>query len=565
MTPDWLLQLIMLAISVLAGSAVFYCLSQECYHWAIWVGFSAVVLLALVIALFLRNEVIKKGQSAASSQTHVENILQMAEPDSLRKEFVGEAEELVNKAESYFKASVNDYEERRLQDAIKNCEKSINTLPSIPAYLNLSAYLTYTSDHKKTEDVFSKGIQLAQKRGDTKSESAFLSNRGSYYGDRGQQDKAMLDFLKAIELDPINPFPHFNLAVDYCHIHLYDMALDELQQFEELNKRVRVRELEGKGTRLHNLRGEIKNGQGLYKEAILEFNKAIQANSKFVAAYNNRGMSYLRQGYFDLSISDFDKTIELDPKFAGGYSNRGDAYAAKGLFDKGISDCNTAIKLNPRHVPAYLIRGRIYGLKELYDRAILDFNKVLEINPREARAYLLRGEANKLKGNDDKALSDFNTAIDINPNYAEAYFRKAKLLLQKNMTDDSLLNYDKAIKINPLYADALIDRGVLYINKDKLDNALADLDKAIKINPNSDKAYNNRGIVYFRQELFDNALSDFNKAIQLNPDYANALFNRGKLLKHIGQSRKSDEDFSKACSLGLTEACGEYEALTKRN
>jgi tetratricopeptide (TPR) repeat protein len=529
-------------------------------NWT-WFGINLIIFAALFL-LFVTTISLQLQDNKPADFNNSETIPPLVTTDSLRKEFTGEAEELVNKAESYLKAATHDYEERRFHDAIKNCQKSIDTLPSISAYLNLSAYLTYTSEHKRTEEVFSEGIQLAQKRGDVKAESLFFSNRGSYYSDRGQKDKAALDFTKATELDPNNSAAHFNLAVYYCETNFYENALKELQQFDKLDEG--LRDLEGKGTRVYNLRGEIKKGQGLDEEAIIEFNKAIQVNPKFAPAYNNRGISYFNQRHLDLSISDFNKTIELDPTFAGAYSNRGASYAAKGILDKGISDCDTAIKLDPRHSPSYFIRGRIYAQKNLYAKAMLDFNKVIEMNPKDEKAYLYRGRVYELKGNDDEALADFKTAIELNPNYSEAYFHKAKTLTQKKLIDDALLNYDKAIEINPLYSDAFINRGALYISKGILENALADLNKAIAINPKSAEAYNNRGIIYFRQEIFDNAFSDFDKAIELKPDYADTFFNRANTFNRIGQSLKAAEDVKKACSLGVVDACKEYETLKRK-
>jgi hypothetical protein len=46
-------------IGILGSGAVWHFISSKQYHVAIWVGFSGLVLLFLVIALYLRNELLK--------------------------------------------------------------------------------------------------------------------------------------------------------------------------------------------------------------------------------------------------------------------------------------------------------------------------------------------------------------------------------------------------------------------------------------------------------------------------------------------------------------------------
>lgn len=63
MTSDWILQILLLLISIIAGGA-WYFISQQQYHRALWSGTSAGIILVLVIALFIRNGLIKKEKKA---------------------------------------------------------------------------------------------------------------------------------------------------------------------------------------------------------------------------------------------------------------------------------------------------------------------------------------------------------------------------------------------------------------------------------------------------------------------------------------------------------------------
>jgi hypothetical protein len=66
MVPGWVLQVLLAAVGIVGGGAVWYFLSQKMFHVALWVGFAGFVVFGLVVALFVRNEIIKNETAPAS-------------------------------------------------------------------------------------------------------------------------------------------------------------------------------------------------------------------------------------------------------------------------------------------------------------------------------------------------------------------------------------------------------------------------------------------------------------------------------------------------------------------
>ena len=58
-------------------------------------------------------------------------------------------------------------------------------------------------------------------------------------------------------------------------------------------------------------------------EAIRDFNKSIELNSKHSSSFNNRGFAKARLEDYRGAISDYDKAIILDDKNMDAYYNRG--------------------------------------------------------------------------------------------------------------------------------------------------------------------------------------------------------------------------------------------------
>ena len=64
-------------------------------------------------------------------------------------------------------------------------------------------------------------------------------------------------------------------------------------------------------------------------------------------AYNNRAVAKERTGDYKDAIADYDKAIEINPKFAEAYYNRGIAKESTGDYKGAIADWGKAIELNP--------------------------------------------------------------------------------------------------------------------------------------------------------------------------------------------------------------------------
>ena len=67
--------------------------------------------------------------------------------------------------------------------------------------------------------------------------------------------------------------------------------------------------------------------QGLYAEAIEDFDKTIQLDPDDAMAYHARGIAYYNLDQAQRAIQDFDVVIQLDPDFTIAYHNRGITYS----------------------------------------------------------------------------------------------------------------------------------------------------------------------------------------------------------------------------------------------
>ena len=109
---------------------------------------------------------------------------------------------------------------------------------------------------------------------------------------------------------------------------------------------------------------------------------------------------------FKEAMSDFDKALEINPNLADSYKYRGGLYGVTKQYDKSVADLSQYLKMYPEDSEQYYNRGlSLLNLNRMQE-AIADFSKTLELNPDFARAYRARGNAYNAIGDTAKGQAD---------------------------------------------------------------------------------------------------------------------------------------------------------------
>ena len=236
-------------------------------------------------------------------------------------------------------------------------------------------------------------------------------------------------------------------------------------------------------------RGEKQSEAGNEKQALQDFETALNLDPGLWKAVHNRGVSKANLGDKQGAIADFDRAISMNSGYANAWYNRGQLKYDQGNYIGAVTDFSRAIDLQPGDAGYYNSRGHAeYRLGQLRE-ALTDYDRAVQLDPNDASALLNRGDAYREQSMYGRAAADYRDAVRLNPKLGRAYLNTAWIMAtcpesQYRDPDRGLAAAQKAIEIDGdkdyRYLDTL---AAAQANAGKFDDAKATIARAISAAP----------------------------------------------------------------------------------
>lgn len=182
-------------------------------------------------------------------------------------------------------------------------------------------------------------------------------------------------------------------------------------------------------------RGLIHEQNKRFAEALADYSKAIELDSRITEAYFSRSSIYAGHPSLDKrdyakAVADLTKILGIDPEDYSARINRALAYESLREYDKAIADYTQLIEGNTDFskngdgkdkclARAHHYRGRAYQwYKQASVKAVADYTEALRLNPQIEMTHYQRGQAYKAMHEYGKATTDFKVALDRDPDNA---------------------------------------------------------------------------------------------------------------------------------------------------
>jgi len=196
------------------------------------------------------------------------------------------------------------------------------------------------------------------------------NNIGNLYSRTGRLDEAIVEFKKALSIDPYFAEAHNNLGIVYRKKGLIKEAMDEL------NKALKIKP---DYTLAHYTLGLAYEELNRLDESIFEYKKVLAIDPDYAEAYNKLGLIYEKKGMLDEAIEEYKKALSINPNLAKVYTNLGTVYDKKGMSDKAIEAHKKALSIMPDLAEAHNNLCATYYYRGIYKLAILHCDKAIEL------------------------------------------------------------------------------------------------------------------------------------------------------------------------------------------
>ncbi|WP_420141736.1 tetratricopeptide repeat protein [Sphingomonas sp.] len=269
--------------------------------------------------------------------------------------------------------------------------------------------------------------------------------------------------------------------------------------------------------------------------------------------YGRRAALFIGQGMRKEALADYSKAIELDPTDVWAWSNRSITRIDDGDLTGARADLAKAETLDPAYVQVFIAQGMLADVEHRPKAAIDAYTKAIELEPDNNYALRRRAEAHAALGDRQHEAADrlalANVMVTADPQSSWAYANRGNVMLYFGRYDDAIKDFDKALALDPKNSAALADRAMTWVWKGDLDAASKDLDAAFGSDPKSASAFRTRGLVAQRKGAWDEAIAAYTSSLDIDPNSDFALAHRADAFRAMGDDDAALSDAAAAIKL----------------
>jgi protein O-mannosyl-transferase len=167
------------------------------------------------------------------------------------------------------------------------------------------------------------------------------NNLGIALFEKGRVDEAVVQYQKALEIEPDYADADYNLGNAFFQQGRLDEAIAQWQK---------VLKIQPDDAQVHNDLGFALFEKGHVDEAVTHYEKALGIKPDYTEAHNNLGIALAQKGRLDEAIAQYQMALQIKPDDAEVHNNLGIAFAQKGRLDETITHYQKALQIKPDYL-----------------------------------------------------------------------------------------------------------------------------------------------------------------------------------------------------------------------
>ncbi len=252
-------------------------------------------------------------------------------------------------------------------------------------------------------------------------------------------------FTHAVEVTDNNYLAYNNLGFDLSNRGEMERAMVNFQKALDINSNY---------DEAHNNLGYALAALGRDQEATNEYIKALSLNPKLTEAHNNLGIALGHLGLSDAGLHEFQVALEENPRHAGAHNNLGVALAMRGQLDEAIAQFRLSIVCQENYLSAHSDLGNALAMKGDLVGATQEYEFCLKIDAKDSQVHNNLGNVLAQQGKLEEAVAQYRLALNLHPENPEAHFNLGFCLARQGRRKEAEEQYGIALRQRPNYPEA---------------------------------------------------------------------------------------------------------------
>lgn len=407
-----------------------------------------------------------------------------------------------------------------------------------------------------------------------------LTYIGMIHDDRGDYNKAIETFLRALKYKPKDSTILKNLALAYRHKKDYPNALATIEKAIDIDEN---------NPDLLILKGNILFDMGRFPDAVKSYTKALDIAPNNPQALYNTALTFMKTGDELSAVEYFKKAatadssgniaklaygrlgafytgrrdyamaekyltmaIQLDPSEPVNHYNLGIVYMQRQQYEKALAEFKAAESSGANEEKLLEGLSEAYASLERYDESIAVLERLQPVQNRNVAIIARLAELYYRKGDLDTAFEYYKQITVYEPvseNARVAYANMGNIRDDQHRYEEAVSFYKKALAIDPKDSSTLYNLGIAYKHAGKPELAVAAFNDAAQYNPDNPKPRLAIADLYYEKGYLDLALDEYIKVVRLWPNLQEAQFTLGMLYFNKGRNDYALEAFNRVIAI----------------
>ncbi len=375
-----------------------------------------------------------------------------------------------------------------------------------------------------------------------KDNDAAYAKLGAVYDANGKKDKALVNYEKAVAINP-------GLTSLYAPIGLDYLDAGEIAKAEEYVQKSDAAGVDTVETRF--LKGVVLFKQNKNEQALAEFDKTLELEGRFADAQYYRGQTLDRLGQQDQAIASYKSTLAIEPGYTPASFDLGVAYYNAGDYDNAAVAYQQTVKNDNGNSQAHANLASTYRQLGRYGDANSEY-QAASTGIRNADLYSEWGYSLGQTKEWDKAVARLETARELSPdaidnsNVGWAYYNEGNTYTAAKNEAAAKKDFElgkaslqRAVDLDPKLDAAYLNLGSTHNALGEFQTAVNVLKIALGLRGNWVIATNQLGLGYRGLNDFTNAVATFKRAVDLDGGNTYGLYNLGETYYVSGNKKEA--------------------------